>query len=187
MQIFAKVLVACAVFLSTCFVQPEAVSDKSLVEVVGINDGDTITVVFKHDGQQRKIRLATIDAPEYNQPFGRKSRQNLSDLAFRKNAIIISKDEDRYKRIVGEVIVGDVNLNVEQIKQGFAWHYKHHQKQQTPAERIIYSQAEDFARKNKNGLWRDENPIPPWDFRNNKRDKKQNGKTIKLNQIGKTK
>jgi len=181
MQIFAKVFVACVVFFSTCFVQPEAVTDKQLAEVVGINDGDTITVVFAHDGIQKKIRLATIDAPEYNQPFGRKSRQNLSDLAYRKNAIIISKGEDRYKRIVGEVLVGDVNLNVEQIKQGFAWYYKHHQKQQTPEERIIYSKAEDLAREKKIGLWSDENPIPPWDYRNNRKDKKKNGRVIKLN------
>lgn len=181
MQIFAKVFVTCIVFLSTCFVQPEAVDDKRLAEVVGVNDGDTLTVVYKHDGVQRKIRLATIDAPEYNQPFGRKSRQNLSDLAFRKNAIIIEKDVDRYKRIVGEVLVGDVNLNVEQIKQGFAWHYKRHQNQQTPAERIIYSKAEEFARENKSGLWKDKNPVPPWEFRKRKSKTTEDGRPLKLN------
>ncbi|NNE98882.1 MAG: thermonuclease family protein [Pyrinomonadaceae bacterium] len=181
MQIFAKLIVVSIVFLSTCFVQPEAVEDKRIAEVVGVNDGDTLTVVFKHDGVQRKIRLATIDAPEFNQPFGRKSRQNLSELAFRKNAIIIGKDVDRYQRIVGEVLVDGVNLNVAQIKQGYAWHYKRHQNQQTPAERLIYSKAEEFARENKSGLWRDKNPMPPWEFRTRKGRTTEDGRPLKLN------
>src|SRR6185312_619072 len=50
--------------------------------VVGITDGDTLTVLT--DRQQTKVRLAEIDTPESGQPYGSRARQALSDLAFGK-------------------------------------------------------------------------------------------------------
>ena len=49
--------------------------------VVGISDGDTITVL--DDAQtQHKIRFAGIDAPEKGQAFGERSKQSLSTRRF---------------------------------------------------------------------------------------------------------
>jgi endonuclease YncB( thermonuclease family) len=52
--------------------QPQPIIGK----VVGVSDGDTITVL---DDQKRqyKIRLEGIDAPESNQDFGSKAKQSL--------------------------------------------------------------------------------------------------------------
>ena len=65
--------------------------------VVGIADGDTVTVL---DAQkvQHKIRLAGIDAPEKAQPFGNRSKVSLSDLAFDKMVTVESDKRDRYGR-----------------------------------------------------------------------------------------
>lgn len=132
--------------------------------VVGISDGDSIVVLMEGNKRER-VRLATIDAPENHQAFGKPSKQSLSDLIYNKDVRIVTVDKDQYGRIVGEVYVGDKNVNLEQLKRGFAWHYKAHQKQQTAKLREEYSRAENEARSNKTGLWQDANPTPPWDYR----------------------
>ena len=74
--------------------------------VVGVTDGDTITVL-KADKTQVKIRLAKIDAPETGQDFGSRAKQAASDLAFGKDVMIRPADTDRYGRTVAEVILPD--------------------------------------------------------------------------------
>ncbi|MCB1024450.1 MAG: thermonuclease family protein [Acidobacteria bacterium] len=169
MQILAKLLVVTTMFFSTCLVRPEAVSGTS--EVVGVSDGDTITVIDHAKNIRLKIRLATIDAPESNQAFGARSKQSLSELVYKKNVTLKSFGNDKYGRVIAEVFVDGKNINVEQIKRGLAWHYKHHEKQQTAAERLIYSKAQDFAKENRIGLWAESDPVPPWDFRKEKAEK----------------
>ncbi|HUF03124.1 MAG TPA: thermonuclease family protein [Aridibacter sp.] len=134
-------------------------------EVVGVNDGDTITVRFLDSGEQMKIRLATIDAPEQGQPSGAQAKKSLSDLVFGKRVRIEEVDRDRYGRIVGEVFAGNLNVNVEQIRRGFAWHYREFERQQSPEMRSIYAFAEDTAKQSRSGLWRIQNPVPPWSWR----------------------
>ena len=70
----------------------------SAVDVVGIADGDTLTVV--QDGRPARIRLANVDAPEKRQGFGQRSKQSLSDLCYRKEAVIRVISTDRYGRSV---------------------------------------------------------------------------------------
>ena len=72
--------------------------------VVGVTDGDTITVLDANR-QQHKIRLGGIDAPEKAQPFGQRSKENLSRLVFNKEVQVDWTKRDRYQRIVGKVWV----------------------------------------------------------------------------------
>lgn len=153
------ILIVFIFFLAGCFEFPEP--EDALV--VGISDGDSIKVVL--DGKQERVRLAYIDAPEFHQAFGKKSRKNLSDLIYKKRVKIASKNFDRYGRIIAEVYFGETNINIEQLKGGFAWHYKRHAKEQTLTNEILYSEAEDEAREKNLGLWSDEDPVPPWRFR----------------------
>jgi endonuclease YncB( thermonuclease family) len=80
--------------------------------------------------------------------------------------IIVS---DRYKRILGKVLLDEEDMNLEQIKAGLAWHYKKYQKEQSPTDRKLYSKAEIKARVAERGLWHDPAPAPPWDYRKMKR------------------
>lgn len=72
--------------------------------VIGIADGDTITVLDANR-QQHKIRLQGIDAPEKAQPFGERSKQSLSQMVFGKDVRVEWDKRDRYDRIVGKVWV----------------------------------------------------------------------------------
>nr|WP_295078417.1 thermonuclease family protein [uncultured Roseateles sp.] len=139
--------------------------DKQLEgRVVGVADGDTITVLDQAT-QPHKIRLAGIDAPEKRQAFGQRAKQNLSDLVYGKNVSVVWRKKDRYGRIIGKVMVGQVDACLAQISQGMAWHYKQYEKDQPAAERRSYAAAEQQARQREVGLWHEEQPTAPWDFR----------------------
>jgi endonuclease YncB( thermonuclease family) len=126
-------------------------------EVVSISDGDTFTLLTA-DKQQIKIRLHGIDAPEYDQPFSKVSRQFLADKVFRNRVSVQQRDVDRYGRVVGIVTVDGVNVNEALLKAGLVWHYKRY-------DNPVWAQLEAEARQNKAGLWADKNPIPPWEWR----------------------
>ena len=136
-------------------------------EVVVLADGDTITVLDAGQ-KQHKVRLAGIDAPEKRQPFGVRSKESLSAIAFRRRVSVEWTKTDRYGRIIGKVFVGGVDVCLEQVKHGMAWHYKTYEREQRPGDRQAYASAEDQARRNRVGLWRDSSPVPPWDFRRGK-------------------
>lgn len=136
--------------------------------VVGVSDGDTIAVL-DDDKTQHKIRLAGIDAPEKGQAFGQRSKEHLSDLVYKKTVTVEGSKKDRYGRTVGKVLVNGVDANLEQVRADFAWHYKQYEREQSKADRVTYAQAEDEARAAKRGLWRDIEPMPPWDWRHRSR------------------
>jgi endonuclease YncB( thermonuclease family) len=132
--------------------------------VVGVQDGDTITVMDSSSANHR-IRLLGIDAPEKGQAFGTQSKQNLSDAVFNKVVTIEWSKHDRYRRIVGKVLLNGRDVCLDQVTAGMAWHYKYYQDDQTPEDQQLYAAAEVAARASKVGLWIDPNPLPPWDFR----------------------
>lgn len=136
--------------------------------VVGVSDGDTITVIDSKNTQY-KIRLAGIDAPEKNQAFGKVSKQSLSDLVFEKQVNVNWQKQDRYGRTVGKVIVNGLNANLEQLNRGMAWYYKKYQNELILEDRLDYLHAEESAEKSRVGLWLDKDPIAPWDFRKSRR------------------
>jgi endonuclease YncB( thermonuclease family) len=132
--------------------------------VVSVEDGDTL-MVLDQANRMYKIRLQGIDAPEGGQAFGDSSRQNLSNEVFDKEVTIEWSKRDRYRRIVGKILLNGDDLCLEQVRAGMAWHYKYYQLEQSLEDRKLYADAEDEARALKRGLWRDANPSPPWDFR----------------------
>jgi len=139
-------------------------AERWLGKVVGVADGDTVTVL---DAQQRRhrIRLLGIDAPEQNQAFGQKSKQSLSDQVFGHEVTVESTHKDRFDRLVGKLWMRDVDVNLVQIQRGMAWHFKHYARDQIPADRSSYYNAEQQARQARLGLWQDADPLPPWQFR----------------------
>ena len=130
--------------------------------VVGVADGDTLTVL---DGNNKphKIRLSGIDAPEKSQAYGQRSKQSLSALAYSRSVSVEWRKRDRYRRIVGKVFECGRDLNLEQVRRGLAWHYKQYQGEQDASDRARYATAETEARAAQRGLWA--LPVPPWEWR----------------------
>ena len=132
--------------------------------VVGVADGDTITVLDQQKNTY-KIRLQGIDAPEKKQAFGEKSKQSLHDLVHSKQVRIEYDKEDKYGRIVGKVTLGDLDICLQQLSLGLAWHYKKYQNEQSTSDQAVYSDTELKSKSLKLGLWGDDAPMPPWEFR----------------------
>jgi endonuclease YncB( thermonuclease family) len=104
-------------------------------------------------------------APEKKQPFGTVSRKHLADLVFGKTVTVTYRKVDRYGRQIGVLHVGDIDANLAQLRAGLAWHYKHYEREQPYKDRAAYAAAEREASEHKRGLWRDRDPISPWDYR----------------------
>lgn len=137
--------------------------------VVKVTDGDTIDLLV--DGKAVRIRLSHIDAPEKRngQPYWRASRNRLGELCEGQEIVVKGQNElDRYKRFLGELYtIEGVNINKVLVAEGLAWHYKAYSDQE------IYSELEFKAKKHRLGLWKEKNPIAPWEWRKLKKDEIQ--------------
>ena len=142
--------------------------------VVGVSDGDTITVLDANR-EQHKIRVAGIDAPETAQPFGHRSKVSLSMLVFGTDVDVQWSKRDRSQRLVGKGLVTDptcqkqcpktLDAGLAQVTAGLAWWYRKYAKEQSAEDAQRYELAEQEARSHGVGLWSDGQPMPPWDWR----------------------
>lgn len=144
------------------------ITDANKIKIKHINsihDGDTINVTT-YNNKKIQIRLFGIDAPELKQPFGEESRLCLEKLIKNKNISYIPRDKnkstDRYGRTVAVIFKGDMNINLEMVKNGCAWNYMHYNK----SLYTIFAQI--TAKNGKKGLWADTNPQAPWEYRHKK-------------------
>lgn len=150
--------------------------------VVHVSDGDTLTIIDASD-ERHRIRLSGIDAPEWKQPFGNRSKQNLSRLVQNKSVSVDFMKRDDNGRIVGKVMVASpdacpvasdacpktLDAGLAQITVGLAWWYRYYANEQSEEDRHRYEFAEYEARARNAGLWRDNEPVPPWEWRRKNR------------------
>ena len=156
--------------------------------IVGVTDGDTVTLLDA-ENRQHEIRLASIDAPEtscharrpsmrdelcveQSQPFGRAAKKHLSNLVYGKLVSVELQEkkngqvDSSYNREIGTIIVDGIDANLDQVQNGFAWHYIEYAKRyQSDTAFQRYEAAENDARANRLGLWKDSHPTPPWSYR----------------------
>ena len=131
-------------------------------KVISVTDGDTIKILYEKK-KVYKIRLNDIDAPEKKQAFGNKSKENLAKYIAGENVRVEYYKLDRYKRILGTVYFKDKDINKQQIIDGYAWVYKKYSKNNE------YINQERISKNHKRGLWKDEKPIEPWEYRKMKK------------------
>ncbi|NCY02999.1 MAG: nuclease [Planctomycetia bacterium] len=129
-----------------------------LWRVVGVHDGDTVTCLDESN-QQQKVRLASIDAPEIGQDYGKVSREVLAEMVFGKTVEVTDEGKDRYGRWIGRLTSGGVDVNRQMVATGNAWHYADYSRDTSLA--ALQSQAQS----QRLGLWAQPDPVAPWDFR----------------------
>ena len=154
------VLVLFLSLLSSACTQAETFTGK----VVRVLDGDTAEVLDATNTVHR-IRFSGIDAPEKDQPFGMKAKQELLALIGGRVVDVEWYKLDVHKRRIGKVTVDGQDVGLAMVRAGFAWWYVAYAKEQQPADRGLYQAAEAAARAAGLGLWRDPAPVAPWDWR----------------------
>lgn len=153
-------------FATACLaVCVSAQAQTGAARVIAVADGDTITVQ-REDKQRLRIRLQGIDAPERTMTYSQVSRRHLSELAMGRVVTFDPEKLDRHGRVVAVVRLQDgTDVGLAQIQAGLAWHFKRYELEQPSDERAAYAAAEAIAKASRRGLWRDESPVPPWEFR----------------------
>lgn len=131
-----------------------------LQKIIGIEDGDTITLLTPNK-KQLKIDLAGIDAPELGQDYGRKSKSGLASLMAGKMVFFEETGKGEDDRPKGKIYMEDgTYLNRKAVADGIAWHYTSQNSDPDLAE------AQSEARKNKVGIWsQSSKPLQPSEYR----------------------
>jgi micrococcal nuclease len=91
-------------------------------KVIGIAEGDTITVL--HKSKRVRIRLYGVDCPEKGQHFGENAKQFTSDMVLGKEVEVQQPTLDEYGHMAGIVSIDGDILNRELVKHGYAWVYR---------------------------------------------------------------
>jgi endonuclease YncB( thermonuclease family) len=114
-----------------------------------IIDGDTIKILNK------RIRFHGIDTPEKKQFCVKNSKEyrcgKEATNALKKKIdgeLVTCKVQDkldRYKRYIGVCFLGDIDLNKWMVRNGYAVAYRRYSED--------YIKDENYAKKNKIGLW----------------------------------
>ncbi|HVL56158.1 MAG TPA: thermonuclease family protein, partial [Burkholderiaceae bacterium] len=137
--------------------------------VVHVHDGDSFVLQLA-DGQREQVRLAGIDAPEKGQPHADESRDALRALLHEQRVRVQTIKRDAFGRRVAEVFrvsdeLPELDAALAQLQAGMAWHFVRYLAEQSPAQQRRYAAAERKARNGGAGLWREPQPVPPWEFR----------------------
>lgn len=134
-------------------------------KVTRVIDGDTIEVktlpekILVYEIPIR-VRLINIDAPEKKQAYGRWSKEQLKALLAGQSVTVSYTQTDRYGRVLGRVVTANgTEANRQQVLKGAAWVYERYNTDNSlPA-------LQREAQTQKRGLWADNQPVPPWEWR----------------------
>src|SRR5574337_1414066 len=152
------------------WIVPDARAETLSGEVVSIVDGDTLEILCERPGgrfEERRIRIAAIDAPELGQAYGRNAKRVLARIVFHHLVVVDvvafeparkSWQRDRY---VGRVWSEDRDVGLSLIQEGAAWAYLHYRPP------LSYLAAQDAAMSGHRGLWalQADQREAPWDWR----------------------
>ena len=119
-------------------------------------DGDTIVLM-----DRTRVRLEGIDAPERDQPCGPVATAALEYMVGRA-IYYVETDEDRYERMLATLYHSKegYNINASLVCAGFAWWYERY----APDNQLLEG-CQREAREAPKGLWENEDPMPPWEWR----------------------
>ncbi|MDH4303861.1 MAG: thermonuclease family protein [Nitrospira sp.] len=132
-------------------------------QVVAILDGGTIEVV--RNGKAQRVRLNGVACPKGGQPYSEQAKQATSDLGFSMDVTLQIYGKDKHGRVVADVLLpDDTNMSHLLVQQGWCWW----DRKQAPGD-VQLEALEKEARDSQRGLWADQDPVPPWEWRKNAR------------------
>jgi endonuclease YncB( thermonuclease family) len=158
-----RIVARLTLFLSLLLTPALAAAVGLQCKVVEVSSGDTLSVI--NGSGPMKVRLKAVDAPEMDQPWGDTARQHLADLALGKVVMVKLNGLSAEKSIIGVVYLGQTDIGQQMIRDGVAWYDKSGDNGLSELERRLYLESEQAARSERRGIWQDDQPLPPWEFR----------------------
>jgi len=134
---------------------PAALPGEFTARAISVADGDTLDL--EHAGRRVRVRLFGLDAPEADQPHADAARTLLRELTRDRDLRVVVRDRDRYGRVVAALFTGRDSVNARLVREGAAWAYVQYSDR--------YVADEQRARRERRGLWRGRDPVPPWTWR----------------------
>ncbi len=137
-------------------------------EVVRVTDGDTVVIASADSKKNITCRLYGIDSPETpkrdrkGQPYAKEAGKELRQLILGQRVDMVTTGEKTHGREVCIIKKDGMDINLEMVRRGYAWAYRKHLKSPYASE---YIEAENKAREQKLGIWQEDNPLPPWEFK----------------------
>lgn len=131
----------------------------ALCLIVSVGDGDSLSARCGAPTVEH-LRVATIDAPELRQAYGRQARTHLARLCLHQQARITRQGRDKYGRTLAQVSCGGQDAAQVQVDAGLAWV---HPSQHRAHPALV--RAAERARQQKRGLWAQKRPLAPWKYR----------------------
>lgn len=141
-------------------------SAQTIVEgvTIGVIEGDIITVL-SDEGDTLSVKFQNIECPELEQSFGEKARNYTQKICLNKPVTVTFTDYDRDRNILGMVLLENgKDVGESLLEQGLAWHFM--KGLDHGPNTSLYLDLEKKAREKKKGLWKEDEPMAPWTFRN---------------------
>jgi len=132
-------------------------------KVVAVDEGDSFTIFNLN--RAVKVKVIGIDAPEKVQSYGEIARQHLADLILDKFVLIEYSGLGDRNYILGKVFCKEMDIGMQMLRDGVAWFDKTSINGLNVAEFQTYSQSEIAARNERRGIWQQESPTAPWEFK----------------------
>lgn len=127
--------------------------------VVDVIDGDTLVIM--QEGKAKLVHLVEVDAPQMEQPYGKKAKAFTKKLILNHVATISYIDSSRASDIVSS---DGRSLRWGLIRAGLAWYPENHQGKKLRNVSDKLGKYERKARRARKGLWAQDNPRPPWEL-----------------------
>ncbi len=139
-----------------------AFAQEFAAKVVGVSEGDAISV--RHKGRVVRIRLRGVVCPAKGQPYFPEAKRFTTFMADNRDVVVKPLGTDGRGRTIADIILpGGKSLNQELLQEGLAWWDRNNSKDQAMKD------LQDIAQAGKRGLWSQDKPIPPWEWKNRKR------------------
>ena len=132
-------------------------------KVMDVADGEDVAVLSQ--GHLVKVKLIAVAAPDKKQSFADIARQHLADLILNK-FVVVRYSSLREGYIVGQVLLEKMDVGAQMLRDGVGWYNKLDETNLSEIDRQVYQGSERAARSERRGLWQEQSPVSPWDYRN---------------------
>jgi endonuclease YncB( thermonuclease family) len=131
-------------------------------KVTEVESGNRLVV--SNISRSLRVRLKGVAPPEMGQPFSDAAREHLKALILNK-AVTVEYTNLSEGYLDSRVFLNEIDIGSQMIRDGVAWYDQTIITGLSVADQSIYLQCEQAARSEKRGLWADQNPVSPWEFR----------------------